>query len=175
MNNTPHANMIINYVQTNDLLADAQQIINTAQQYAFKSVNIAMLQRNWYLGKRISIEILKGENRAEYGTEVIKRLSKSLTDIYGKGFTKSYLYNFIRFYKTFPEIFQSPIGKSELLSWTHYYLLLNVDNDDARQWYAHEAFIENWSVSTLRRNIGSQYYFRLLKYIYRRKKNFAVK
>ena len=155
--------MIINYVQTDDLLADAQQIINTARQYAFRAVNIAMLQRNWYLGKRISIEILKGENRAEYGTEVIKQLSKKLTEIYGKGFTKSYLYNFIRFYKTFPKIFQSPIGKSELLSWTHYYLLLDVDNDDARQWYAHEAFVENWSVSTLRRNIGSQYYFRLLK------------
>ena len=65
-----------------------------------------------------------GENRAEYGGGVIKNLSKDLTGIYGKGFTKSYLYNFMRFYKIFPDIFQSPIGKSELLTWTHYYLLL---------------------------------------------------
>lgn len=71
------------------------------------------------------------------------------------------MYNFVRFYKCFPEIFQSPIGK--LLSWTHYYLLLNVDNEAARNWYAHEAYTENWSVRTLKWNIDSQYYFRLLQ------------
>lgn len=154
--------MIVNYVQTDNLLADARQIIDAARQYAYRSVNMAMLQRNWFLGKRISMEVLKGESRAEYGAEVIKHLSKNLTNIYGKGFTKTYLYSFVRFYKMFPEIFQSSIGKSGILSWTHYFLLLDVDNDDARNWYAHEAYVENWSVSTLRRNIGSQYYFRLL-------------
>lgn len=102
-----------------------------------------------------------GENRAEYGNKIIKALSKELTGIYGKGFTKSYLCNFIRFYRYFPNIFQSPIGKSKLLTWTHYYLLLNVDDETARLWYAHEAFAETWSVRTLRRNIASQYYYRL--------------
>ncbi len=151
------------YVRTTDLLADAQQIIEATKEYAYRSVNVAMLQRNWYLGKRISEEILNGEDRAEYGREIIKQLSADLTELYGKGFTKSYLYNFVKFYKTFPEIFQSPIGKLELLTWTHYYLLLDVDNDEARNWYAHEAFAESWSVRTLRRNISSQYYFRLLQ------------
>lgn len=99
---------------SDNLLADAQSIIDFARQEAFRSINITMVQRNWLLGKRISEEILLGENRAEYGHEVIKNLSKELTSIYGKGFTKSYLYNFTRFYKTFPNIFQSPIGKSEL-------------------------------------------------------------
>ena len=145
------------------LLKDAQGIIEQARQEAYRSVNIAMLQRNWLLGKRISEEILRGENRAEYGREVIKKLSKELTVIYGKGFTKSYLYNFMRFYKTFPDIFQSPIGKSELLTWTHYYLLLDVDDESVRNWYAHEAYAETWSVRTLRRNIASQYYYRLLQ------------
>ena len=111
------------YENSGSLLKDAQGIIEQARQEAYRSVNIAMLQRNWLLGKRISEEILRGENRAEYGREVIKKLSKELTVIYGKGFTKSYLYNFMRFYKTFPDIFQSPIGKSELLTWTHYMLL----------------------------------------------------
>lgn len=128
------------------LFKDARSIIEQARQEAYRSVNIAMIQRNWLLGKRISEEILQGENRAEYGGEVIKNLSKELTGIYGKGFTKSYLYNFMRFYKTFPDIFQSPIGKSELLTWTHYYLLLDVDDETARNWYAHEAFTETWSV-----------------------------
>lgn len=151
------------YKDSGSLLKDAQGIIEQARQEAYRSVNIAMLQRNWLLGKRISEEILRGENRAEYGREVIKKLSKELTVIYGKGFTKSYLYNFIRFYKTFPDIFQSPIGKSELLTWTHYYLLLDVDDESVRNWYAHEAYAETWSVRTLRRNIASQYYYRLLQ------------
>ena len=148
---------------SDNLLADAQSIIDFARQEAFRSINITMVQRNWLLGKRISEEILLGENRAEYGHEVIKNLSKELTSIYGKGFTKSYLYNFTRFYKTFPNIFQSPIGKSELLSWTHYCQLLDIDDEAARNWYAHEAFVETWSVRTLRRNIASQYYYRLLQ------------
>lgn len=148
---------------SDNLLADAQSIIDFARQEAFRSINITMVQRNWLLDKRISEEILLGENRAEYGREVIKNLSKELTSIYGKGFTKSYLYNFTRFYKTFPNIFQSPIGKSELLSWTHYCQLLDIDDEAARNWYAHEAFVETWSVRTLRRNIASQYYYRLLQ------------
>ena len=151
------------YENSGSLLKDAQGIIEQARQEAYRSVNIAMLQRNWLLGKRINEEILRGENRAEYGREVIKKLSKELTVIYGKGFTKSYLYNFMRFYKTFPDIFQSPIGKSELLTWTHYYLLLDVDDESIRNWYAHEAYAETWSVRTLRRNIASQYYYRLLQ------------
>ncbi len=151
------------YTDTGSLLKDAQGIIEQARQEAYRSVNIAMIQRNWLLGKRISEEILQGENRAEYGREVIKKLSRELTGIYGKGFTKSYLYNFMRFHKTFPDIFQSPIGKSEILTWTHYYLLLDVDDKAAREWYAHEAFTETWSVRTLRRNIASQYYYRLLQ------------
>ena len=156
-------NMDITFVKSDNLLNDAKQIIEQSHLQACRSINVAMLQRNWLLGQRISEEVLQNEDRAQYGSEVISNLSKELTNAYGKGFTKSYLYNFVKFYKLFPEIFQSPIGKSELLTWTHYYLLLDVINDDARHWYAHEAFVENWSVRTLRRNIGSQYYFRLLQ------------
>lgn len=154
---------IIKYTQTTDLLTDAKQIIETTKQYAFRSINLAMLQRNWLLGKRISDEILKGENRAEYGAEVIQKLSKELTAIYGKGFGKNNLYRYVQFYKFFSTIFPTPLGKSELLTWSHYILLVTIDNKDARNWYAHEAYTENWSVRTLKRNIDSQYYFRLLQ------------
>ena len=147
------------YENGGSLLTDAQCIIEQARQEAYRSVNIAMLQRNWLLGKRISEEILRGENRAEYGNEVIKKLSEELTDIYGKGFNKNNLYAFVQFYKIFPTL----SGKSELLSWSHYMLLLSVPEDTARNWYAHEAYAETWSVRTLRRNIASQYYYRLLQ------------
>ena len=122
-----------------------------------------MVQRNWLLGKRIADEELQGENRAEYGKEIIKRLADYLTDLYGKGFTKSNLYQFAQFYKSFPEIFHAVSGKSQILSWTHYRELLTVGDETARQWYMQEAAKEMWSVRTLHRNISSQYYYRLLQ------------
>lgn len=72
--------------------------------------------------------------------KIIKKLSKELTDEYGRGFTKTNLYNFYLFYKTFPDIFHAASGKSALLlSWTHYRTLLQVKDDVARAWYAKEA------------------------------------
>lgn len=115
------------------------------------------------MGQIIAEEELNGEDRAQYGASVIKELSKRLTATYGKGFSKSYLYSFVQFYKTHLSIFQSPIGKSDkLLPWTHYYILNQELNNEARQWYEAEAASQNWSVRTLQRNISSQYYHRLL-------------
>jgi hypothetical protein len=157
-------NLNIAYVKSDNLLQDVQQIIETAQDFTYKVVNIALLQRNWLLGKRIAEEELQGKERAEYGAEIIKKLSLELTQIYGKGFTKSNLYTFTEFYNAFPKIFQSPIGKSfSLLTWTHYFILLQVKNPEARDWYMHEAAEQTWSVRTPQRNISSQYYFRLLQ------------
>ena len=83
---------------------------------------------------------------------------------FGKGFTKSNLYQFTLFYKEFPSIFHTASGKSSiLLSWSHYRTLLQVDDVAARNWYLKEAAEQTWSVRTLQRNISSQYYFRLLQ------------
>ena len=123
-----------------------------------------LVQRNWLIGRRIAEEELTQNGRAEYGLAVIKSLSKSLTKKYGNGFTKTNLYNFYSFYKEYPEIFHSLSGKSDrLLSWTHYRVLLQVNDRRARDWYEHEAFQEGWSVRTLQRNVSSQYYYRMLK------------
>ena len=82
---------------------------------------------------------------------------------HGKGYTKSNLYSFYSFYKTYPEIFQTPSGKSVgLLSWSHYAALLQVKDKAARDWYEKEAAEQTWSVRTLQRNISSQYYYRML-------------
>lgn len=75
---------IIQYVNSNDLLTDAKIIIESAQKTAFAAVNIALVNRNWLLGKRIAEEELKGENRAEYVAEIIKNLAKVLTSEYPK-------------------------------------------------------------------------------------------
>ena len=60
---------------TGDIFKDAQNIIEQTRNYAYQAVNVAMVQRNWLLGKRIVDEELQGENRAEYGKEIIKRLA----------------------------------------------------------------------------------------------------
>ena len=99
---------------------------------------------------------MQGNERAEYGAEIIKKLAKELSAEYGKGFTKSNLYSFYSFYKTYPEIFRTPSGKSNgLLSWSHYAVLLQVKDEKARDWYEKEAAEQTWSVCTLQRNISS--------------------
>ena len=154
-------NDLIKYTNTNDIMDDACNIIESAQRVAIQSANISLVLRNWLLGKRISEEELKGEARAEYGLEVVKSLSDSLTEKYGKGFSKRTIYKFLQFYKTFPEIV--PTLSAHLLSWSHYERLLQVNDKDAREWYAKEAYEQTWSIRTLSRNISTQYYYRLLK------------
>ena len=125
---------------------------------------MTLVQRNWMMGYRIASEELHGEKRAEYGAKIIKKLSKELSTEYGKGFTKTNIYNFYSFYKTYPEIFHSESGKSQpILSWTHYRILLQVKDEKAREWYEKEALQQAWSVRTLQRNVSSQYYYRMLQ------------
>ena len=150
--------------KSENILNDVQNIIETSQRQAYHAVDTILSQRNWLIGYRIAEEELKGENRAEYGANIIKNLSHELMKIYGKGFTKTNLYNFYSFYKYFPEIFHSLSGKSpRVLSWTHYRCLIQVKDEKARRWYEKEAYEQTWSVRTLQRNINTQYYYRMLQ------------
>ena len=152
------------FIKTDDILKDMCGIIESSQKAAYQAVNIALVRRNWLLGYRIASEEMRGKERAKYGEEIIKKLAKELSAEYGKGFTKSNLYSFYAFYKTYPEIFQTASGKSQkLLSWSHYAVLLQVDNEKARAWYEKEAMEQTWSVRTLQRNVSSQYYYRMLQ------------
>ena len=156
--------MNIKYQNTDNVLEDVCSIIDSAKDYAYKSVNIALVERNWLIGYRIAEEELKGNDRADYGLEIIKKLSKELTKKYGKGFDRSNLYRFLSFYKNFPQIVDALSRQSgNLLSWTHYRTLLQVFDKNAREWYEKEALEQTWSTRTLQRNINTQYYYRLLK------------
>ena len=64
---------IIKYQNTENIFEDICIIIDSAQNYAYKSVNIALVERNWLIGYRIAEEELKGSNRADYGVETIKQ------------------------------------------------------------------------------------------------------
>ena len=111
---------------------------------------------------RASVTSYLPYQKGVYFPSIIKKLAKELTAEYGKGYTKTNLYHFYSFYKTYPEIFHSASGKL-LLSWTHYRTLLQVNDKDARDWYEKEALEQTWSVATLQRNISSQYYYRILQ------------
>lgn len=157
-------NNIIKYQNTDNVLEDVCSIIESARDYAYKSVNIALVERNWLIGYRIAEEELKGNDRADYGLEIIKKLSKELTKQYGKGYDSRNLYYFLNFYKLFPNILNALSSKSNtMLSWTHYRTLLQVFDKKARDWYEKEALEQTWSTRTLQRNINTQYYYRLLK------------
>lgn len=153
-----------NFAKTDDIVKDMKEIIETSRDTAYRAVNTVLLQRNWLIGYRIAEEGFQESDRAEYGAKMIAGLSKTLTAEYGKGFTKTNLYHFYSFYKEYPEIFHALSGKSSpLLSWTHYRILLQVSDKQARGWYEKEAASQAWSVRTLQRNVSSQYYYRMLK------------
>ena len=88
------------YVKSDDILKDMCGIIESSRKAAYQAVNSALVQRNWLIGYRIAEEELQGDNRAEYGASIIKKLAKELTAEYGKGYTKTNLYHFYSFYKT---------------------------------------------------------------------------
>ena len=148
--------------RSNDLLADSRNIIETARKAAYKAVDIALVQRNWLLGQRIAEEHLDEDGHAEYGKQVIRTLAMQLTAEYGGGFDFSSIYKYLRFYRAFPILDSLRPKSGNILSWSHYRVLLQVSDPEARRWYMNEAGEQTWSIRTLQRNISSQYYQRML-------------
>lgn len=132
-------------------------ILKKARAKSFKAVNTTMVQAYWHVGKVIVDEEQKGQNRAEYGRAIIEDLAKRLTSEYGKGFNKTNLWYMRQFYLTFQNL-HAVRGE---LTWTHYRLLLKVDNHKARDFYALEAINCNWSTRELERQICSLLFERL--------------
>lgn len=159
MNSFLNLKVIVN--ETNDLINDIKQIIEYSRNITYKTIDVVLLQRNWLIGKRIYEEEIKETRKENYGQEIILQLSKKLTILYGKGFDQSSLYKYLKFYKVYPKIFDSARPKS-FLSWTHYRILIKLEDTDARNWYENEAYKNTWSVRTLQRNIDTQYYYRVL-------------
>ena len=138
---------------------EVRQIVEQARRQAYTAINSSMVKAYWEMGKRIVEEEQQGQTRANYGKQLLKSLSQALTEEFGKGFSVGSLYYYRQFYLTFPEIFATPW---RILSWSHYKRLMQVPDSKARNWYLKEASEQMWSYRTLDRNIGTQYYHRLL-------------
>ncbi len=132
--------------------------IEQARNQVRQSVNSAMVQSYWQIGRLIVEQEQQGESRAAYGKQQLQQLSKQLTERLGKGFDVGNLRNMRQFYLTFPI---HDAVRSEL-SWTHYRALMRIDTPAARDWYLQEAISQSWSARALERQISTLYYERLL-------------
>jgi len=168
-----------------------RNILENARSKVYRTVNFVMVQAYWNIGKIIVEEEQNGKDKAKYGSYLIKELSEKLTTEFGKGFSEQSLRNMRQFYNCFSirsavrsELQDSSQNsKKELttssnsvnytisakhsalrseLSWTHYKLLIRVENPQAREWYMKEAADCEWSTRALERQINSFYYERIL-------------
>ena len=136
---------------------EIKNILNIARNKVYKTANFVMVEAYWNIGKSI-IEEQGGNEKAEYGAGLIKELSKQMTQDFGKGFTVTNLKYMRQFYLMFP----NGHALRDELSWTHYRLLIKVENDNAREFYMQEAAKSQWSTRQLERQINSFFYERLL-------------
>ena len=121
-----------------------KHILSEARNKVYQTANFAMVEAYWNIGKSI-VEQQDGYEKAEYGSRLIAELSKQMTIDFGKGFTPTNLKYMRQFYLTFPN---SHALRDEL-SWTHYRLLMRVENENAREFYTEEAIKSNWSTRQL--------------------------
>ena len=138
--------------------AQVRDVFVQARQFVHKTANFAMVKAYWLVGKMI-VEKQGGEAKAAYGDRLIDELSVRLTQDLGAGFTRVNLFYMRRFYVAF----QNVHTLCEQLSWSHYRLLISVENEEARAYYLEEARKSLWSVRELQRQINSFYYERLLE------------
>ena len=146
---------------SNNYINEIKKILKNARQKAYTAVNSAMVEAYWEIGRRIVEEEQSGRERAEYGKEIIKNLSKELTEEFGKGFGERNIRNIRQFYILFSdyEKWKSLISK---LTWTHIQKVLRVSDEKARIFYLTEAAENMWSVRALDRNISTLYYNRIV-------------
>ena len=162
-------------------------IIEQARNKVYSTINTTMVQAYWEIGRTIVEEKQKGKKRADYGKYLIKDLSEKLIEEYGRGFNKRSLYEMRQFYLTFPKLHpvgaeskklralraQSqkiqklrPVGAQsqniyDKLSWTHYRILIRIEDKEARNFYLIETANNQWSTRELERQINSLLYERL--------------
>lgn len=145
-------------IDQSQLLHEISKIIIASRQNVIQTVNNTMVKAYWNIGRLIVEHEQKGSSRAEYGAQQLEYLAKNLQNRFGRGFDVSNLRNMRRFYLTYP--IQDAVRPE--LSWTHYRLLIRLENPKTRDWYAIECISNNWSVRALERQISSLYYERLL-------------
>jgi predicted nuclease of restriction endonuclease-like (RecB) superfamily len=140
------------------LLRELREFITESRRQVLRAVDVVQVRTCWGVGRHIVEFEQGGAARAEYGAKLLPRLAEKLTEDFGKRFDASNLRYMRLFYLAFPIC----DALRHELSWTHYRTLLRVEDEHAREWYANEAVVQNWSSRALERQVGRLYYERLL-------------
>lgn len=165
------------------LLVEISSLLESARRSAGRAVNALMTATYWQIGRRIVEQEQQGSDRASYGEELVDKLATDLTKRFGRGFSRTNVFQMRQFFLAHRGIVQTPSGLSGRrrivqtlsglcappqfpLPWSHYVRLLTIEDDPARNYYECEALRGGWSVRELDRQIASRAFERL-----RRKKN----
>ena len=157
-----------------DFFQSISNILEEARKNAKTAVNLSMVYAYYEIGRKIVEEEQNGENRAAYGKQLLKELSKFLTQKHGKGYSAENLKLMRRFYMVysrdqigetvftqFENLPAVSTGRKFFLSWSHYLKLMRIDNIEERHFYEIEAVKNDWSLSELKRQCNSALYERL--------------
>lgn len=151
----------------NDLVNSIGDLLAKGREQAGRAVNTILVQTYWQIGRHIVEFEQGGVTKAEYGSELLDKLSKDLITAYGRGFSRSNLVYMRKFYLTFPmtetSSKQHQISEtlSHQLSWSHYFEILKADNELEISFYVKQCEKENWSVRELKRQMKSMLFHRL--------------
>lgn len=140
------------------MIEQIETLLVNARRKVAAEVNTTLLSTYWQIGRLIVENEQQHNNRAEYGRQTLKTLSKILTQKFGKGFSVSNLQSMRRFYLTHEK--QQTV--SVKLSWSHYCELLIISDEQKRSFYEKECEKARWSVRELKRQIESSLFERLL-------------
>ncbi len=157
----------------NVLVKDIGSILEQGRKQAYIAVNQILVKTYWEIGRQIIEYEQKGAKRADFGSKLLKKLSKDFKFKYGKGFSRSNLQYMRLFYLKYSKCqtvsgkltnnneypkFQTVSGK---LSWSHYVRLLMIDDDLERSFYEKQCINENWSIRELKRQKNSGLFYRI--------------
>lgn len=178
---------IMNDREFTSLYQKSKKLIDNARSNMGQMANTITVITSFWLGRYIVEQEQQGQERAKYGSKIIDSLSAYLTKEYGRGFSRSNVAGMRQFYMVYKdreneiiqstigqfgqrsEIIQSGIGQLDMtyarlpfkLSWTHYQILMRIEDKDERDFYEKEAIRSGWNVSTLKRQYHSSLYERL--------------
>ena len=143
-----------------DIYQEIHDLLHKARQNIISNVNYTMTKTYFLIGKRIVEEEQDGNKRAEYGKKLMKTLSEKLTKEFGRGFSQRNLEQMRTFYLRYS--ISQTVSAEFKLSWSHYLILMRMEDINARNFYEIEAFENNWSLRELKRQVNSSLYERLV-------------
>lgn len=147
-------------VNTENLYNRISKLLKISREKTIRAINTTMVTTYFEIGRLIVEEEQNGKDRATYGKEILKNLSIKLTKEFGKGFSTTNLEQMRKFYKVYG--ISQTLSEEFKLSWSHYLILMRMENSNARQFYEIEAINNNWSMRELKRQVNSALYERLL-------------